>query len=53
MPRVYKIATATAEFEAIYELNCRSFVEEIPQHPPNPRRRLVGRFHAERVGGMD
>jgi GNAT superfamily N-acetyltransferase len=28
-------------------LNYRTFVEEIPQHPPNAERRLVDRFHAE------
>jgi hypothetical protein len=41
MPLVYKIATAAAEFEAIHHLNYRTFAEEIPQHPPHPRRRLV------------
>ena len=47
MPLVYKIATAAAEFEAIHHLNYRTFVEEIPQHPANPQRRLVDRFHDE------
>lgn len=47
MPLVYKIASTAAEFEAIHGLNYRTFVEEIPQHPPNPQRRLVDRFHAE------
>lgn len=47
MPLVYKIASTTAEFEAIHDLNYRTFVEEIPQHPPNPQRRLVDRFHDE------
>lgn len=47
MPLVYKIATTAAEFEAIHALNYRTFVEEIPQHPPNPQRRLVDRFHDE------
>lgn len=47
MPLVYKIATTAAEFEAIHHLNYRTFVEEIPQHAPNPLRRLVDRFHDE------
>lgn len=47
MPLAYKIATTAAEFEAIHHLNYRTFVEEIPQHPPNPQRRLVDRFHGE------
>lgn len=43
----FKLAQSEAEFEAIHRLNYRSFVEEIPQHPPNPERRLVDRFHLE------
>jgi GNAT superfamily N-acetyltransferase len=41
----YSIAAA-ADFDAIHRLNYETFVEEIPQHPPNPARRLVDRFHA-------
>jgi aspartate aminotransferase-like enzyme/GNAT superfamily N-acetyltransferase len=43
----FKVADCPAEFEAIHRLNYRTFVEEIPQHPPNDARRLVDRFHAE------
>jgi aspartate aminotransferase-like enzyme len=43
----FKLADEPAEFEAIHRLNYRTFVEEIPQHPPNEARRLVDRFHAE------
>lgn len=43
----FKIADAADEFEQIHRLNYRAFVEEIPQHPPNPERRLVDRFHDE------
>jgi aspartate aminotransferase-like enzyme/GNAT superfamily N-acetyltransferase len=43
----FKLANEPAEFEAIHRLNYRTFVEEIPQHPPNAERRLVDRFHAE------
>ncbi|RQP21393.1 GNAT family N-acetyltransferase [Piscinibacter terrae] len=43
----FKVADTPAEFEAIHRLNYRTFVEEIPQHPPNEARRLVDRFHAE------
>jgi aspartate aminotransferase-like enzyme len=41
-----RLATA-ADHEAIHRLNYRTFVEEIPQHPPNAERRLVDRFHAD------
>jgi predicted N-acetyltransferase YhbS len=42
----YRIAESS-DFEAIHRLNYETFVEEIPQHAPNPERRLVDRFHAE------
>lgn len=38
-----------ADHDAIHRLNYRTFVEEIPQHPPNAERRLVDRFHHENV----
>src|SRR5262245_54445744 len=41
----FKIASSEAEFEQVFQLNYRTFVEEIPQHPPNPEKRLVDRFH--------
>lgn len=41
------IATEPDDLEQIHALNYRTFVEEIPQHHPNPERRLVDRFHAE------
>jgi aspartate aminotransferase-like enzyme len=43
----FRIAAAEWEFAQIHELNYRTFVEEIPQHPPNAARSLVDRFHAE------
>jgi len=43
----FKLAETEAEYEAIHRLNYRTFVEEIPQHPPNAQRRLVDRFHAQ------
>lgn len=47
-PRLtFKLASDPWELEEIHRLNYRTFVEEIPQHPPNPDRRLVDRFHAE------
>ena len=54
----FRIADSPDEFEAIHRLNYRTFVEEIPQHPANPERRLVDRFHAENayliaLDGMD
>ncbi len=44
-----KIATTEAEFDAIATLNYDTFVEEIPQHEPNPTRRLVDKFHEENI----
>jgi aspartate aminotransferase-like enzyme len=46
-PLVFKAATEDWEFEQVHRLNYRTFVEEIPQHPPSPDGRLVDRFHAE------
>jgi GNAT superfamily N-acetyltransferase len=43
----FKVAGTAAEREQIHQLNYQAFVEEIPQHPPNPERRLVDRFDAE------
>lgn len=42
--RIYRIAHEPWEFEQIHQLNYRTFAEEIPQHPPNPARRLVDRL---------
>jgi len=44
---VYKIANTPDEFRQIHELNYRTFVEEVGQHPPNPERRRIDRFHDE------
>ena len=43
----YKVATEPLEFEQIFQLAYDTFVEEIPQHQPNPDRRHVDRFHGE------
>src|SRR5436309_6692642 len=43
----FKIASEESEFEQIFRLNYKTFVEELPQHPPNPEKRLVDRFHHE------
>ena len=37
----FKIASEESEFDLIFRLNYKTFVEEIPQHPPNPEKRLV------------
>jgi len=42
-----KPAETPAEREQVHRLNYETFVEEIPQHVPNPERRLVDRFDAE------
>ncbi len=44
---VYKEAETEEEFEWIHRLNYETFVEEIPQHPPNSKRMLVDKFHDE------
>lgn len=44
-----KVASEEWEFEQIHRLNYRTFVEEIPQHAPNPDGRLVDRFHAQNI----
>lgn len=46
-PLVFKFASEDWEFEAIHQLNYRTFVEEIPQHKASPTHRLVDQFHAE------
>lgn len=50
-----KIATEASEFEQIHALNYRTFVEEIPQQPPNGDGLLFDKFHDENtyVIGMD
>lgn len=45
----FKIASEAEEFEQVHRLNYRTFVEEIPQHPPNEQKLLVDRFHAENI----
>lgn len=47
LPLVFKIATEPREFEMIHDLNYRTFVEEIPQHPANRRRALIDAQHDE------
>lgn len=44
---VFKVADQPWEFEQIYRLNYTTFVEEIPQHAPNPRKSLVDKFLAK------
>jgi len=44
---VFKIADRPEEFEQIFRLNYKTFVEEIPQHEVNAEKRLVDKFHAE------
>ncbi len=44
---VYKVADTPDEFRQIHELNYRTFVEEVGQHPPNLEHRRIDRFHDE------
>lgn len=46
-PIEFKIATQDWEFKQIHQLNYRTFVEEIPQHPRTPTGYLVDKFHEE------
>ena len=43
----FKIAAETEEFDQVARLAYDTFVEEIPQHAPNPSRRHVDRFHED------
>ncbi len=43
----FKFATDPDEFDQIRALNYRTFVQEIPQHTPNPEGRLRDRFEEE------
>jgi hypothetical protein len=38
--RRFRVADSAEELEAIHRLDDRTFVEEIPQHPSNPERRI-------------
>lgn len=52
---VYRKARIS-DFDAIHRLNYETFVEEIPQHPPNKERQLIDRFHEENtywIGEVD
>ena len=42
---VLKEATESAEFVQIHQLNYKTFVEEIPQHPVNNEKILIDKFH--------
>ena len=42
---VYKYADSQAEYDEIAKLNYSTFVEEIPQHEPNPERVRVDAMH--------
>lgn len=46
---VYKIADTEDELNQIYQLNYKTFVEEIPQHPSNEDRKLVDKFDKENI----
>ena len=43
----FKIAETPEEFDQINKLNYKTFVEEIQQHPQNPKKYLVDKFHTE------
>lgn len=43
----FRFADRKQEIDQIHRLNYTAFVEEIPQHSPNPERRLVDQFHTQ------
>lgn len=45
----YKIAQTEKEYEQIYQLNYKTFVEEIPQHQENQQHQLIDRFDDENI----
>jgi len=46
---IFKVADQPWEFEQICRLNYMTFVEEIPQHSPNPRKALIDRLLAKSI----
>lgn len=44
---IFRVASKVEEFDQVHRLNYRTFVEEIPQHPPNREKKLVDKFHHE------
>lgn len=42
-----RFASKAWEFHEVHKLNYKTFVEEIPQHTPNPDGVLVDQFHSE------
>ena len=46
---LFKLASEPDEIDQLQALHYRTFVEEIPQHPPNEARRYVDRFHVDNI----
>jgi hypothetical protein len=46
---IFKVADQPWEFEQIHRLNYKTFVEEIPQHSPNPRKVLIDQLLAKSI----
>lgn len=49
MPVQFRIAAHASELAQISALLYETFVEEIPQHPRNPERRHIDRFHEQNL----
>lgn len=47
MTYIYRMARTSHDEEQIHKLNYETFVEEIPQHGPNEKKRLTDQFHDE------
>jgi len=44
---IVKVADKQDEFNQIYDLNYKTFVEEIPQHEQNERKKLIDKFNEQ------
>jgi aspartate aminotransferase-like enzyme/GNAT superfamily N-acetyltransferase len=49
MDTIYKIADQDWELQQVHRLNYRTFVKEIPQHPPGDKPELVDRFDQDNI----
>lgn len=45
----FRVARGERELQQLHALHYRAFVEEIPQHAPNPARLHVDRFHEQNI----
>lgn len=46
---IFKIANTEEEFNQIFKLNYKTFVDEIPQHEKNEKEILIDKFHKDNI----